>query len=207
MAANNRWLRFLLIGFILGTTFLMVGYRLTQPDPQAVVADLDQAKLERVIETRVLDMQVLSSDEALPGPARLSTPQMIVFTSEMFDYHLDYPLGWSISEISARVSRFQSPDGQTRVEVEAKGSLPDEGLKPLVERSLREEMVLSHQLLTIHGQTAERVVAYSETLVGQKTTFFIEHAENAFVITGSGEQRMIEMMARSFNAPQAVALR
>jgi hypothetical protein len=48
-------------------------------------------------------------------------------------------------------------------------------------------------------------VAYSETLERQITTFYIDHGGSIFVVTGTGDQLSIEMIARSFNAPQVVA--
>jgi len=59
----------------------------------------------------------------------------------------------------------------------------------------------------VHGLPAERIVAYSDTVGGQITTFYIDNNGTIFTVTGVGEQKAIEMIARSFNAPQVVAQR
>jgi hypothetical protein len=101
----------------------------------------------------------------------------------------------------------QSPDGASSVKVEAVGPLPADGLAAFVDRSLGDEVLFSRQLLTVHGQPAERVVAYSDTANGQVTTFYINANGSVFVITGVGQQKDIELIARSFNGPLELALR
>jgi hypothetical protein len=102
---------------------------------------------------------------------------------------------------------FRAVDGVTRVKVEAVGPIAGDGLAPFVDRSLHNDDVLSRQSLTIHGFNAERVVAFANSPGGQKTTFFIDADDTAYVITGLGQQSLIENIARSFNAPQVVALK
>jgi hypothetical protein len=130
-----------------------------------------------------------------------------IFKAEQLGYHISHPKDWKELVLSAAMVLFQSPDGASQVKVEAVGSLPSDGLTPFVDRSLGNDIVYSRQLLTIHGQSAERVVAYSDGMESQKTTFYVNSDHSVFVITGTGEQKAIEMIARSFNAPQLVAQR
>lgn len=197
---NRQNIRVAIIAAILGVTILATGYRLSQPEPELVSAD---AEVVNVAESRSLVAQATTIEEKVPLPAE----QMILYTHSAFDYHLDYPRGWDVSQPATNRVLFESPEKTSRVEVEAVGPLPVEELAAFVERSIGETMVISHQTLTIHNQPAERIVAYSEELGTQETSFFIAAESSAVVITGVGEQRPIEMIARSFNGPQAVALR
>lgn len=205
--AQTRWIRFIIITAILGLAILATGYRLTRSETKLAMIGLSDPVAIRLAETRSIVSQMTTTEEALARRPYVPAEQMVVFTNEMYDYHLDYPLGWHVTELSPRTSLFQSPDRASWVEVEAVGILPADGLATFVERSIRDELVMSHQLLTIHGQPAERVVAYSTKLAAQQTSFYIDSEASAFVISGSGEQRLIEMIARSFNAPQLVAQR
>lgn len=205
--AQTRWIRLIVITAILGVAILATGYRLTRSETAPAMTDLSDPAAVRLAETRSIAAQMTTIEEALARQPQVPAEQMVVFTNEMYDYHLDYPLGWHVTELSPKTSLFQSPDGESWVEVEAVGILPVDGLAAFVDRSIRDELVMSHQLLTIHGQPAERVVAYSTKLEAQQTSFYIDSDASAFVITGSGEQRLVEMIARSFNAPQLVAQR
>ncbi len=200
------WIRMAAIITIIGVAILMAGYRLTQPEPELVVADRARVKTSPAAE-RALSLQATTIEdlEVRRGPA--ASRQMVVFYNEEFDYHIDYPFSWNLTKLAANLVLFESPDGDTSLKVEAVGPLPADGLAPLVDRSMSDELVINRQLLTVHGAPAERVISLSETLGTQVTNFFIDGDTSAYVITGQGEQRTIEMMARSFNAPHLVARR
>jgi hypothetical protein len=133
--------------------------------------------------------------------------QSVVYENKIFDYHLSYPVDWSKEQPSANVVIFQSPDNTTRVKVEAVGPLPAAGLTAFVDRSLGHDILISRQLLTLHDNPAERVIVFSDKVGGQVTSFYVDAGISAYVISGVGEQAAIEMMARSFNAPQLMAQR
>ncbi len=198
---TRQYIRSIIILAILSGAIFVTGYRLSHPAPDIMTTADDEAVT--VTETRSLVAQATTVEDMVPTPAE----QMVVYNNQMFDYHLDYPVGWQINQTTANVSQFESPDGVSRVTVEAIGSLPAEGLAAFVARNLGEQMVISHQTLTIHSQPAERVIVYAEDLGAQETNFFIETDASLVIITGVGEQKPIEMIARSFNAPQAVAQR
>jgi hypothetical protein len=130
-----------------------------------------------------------------------------VFEDEVFGYHLSYPAAWTLTPLSSHVVAFQSLDGVTRVKVEVASVLPADGLAGFVDRSLGSDVVLTRQLLTVHGAPAERVQVFSDAAGGQVTYFFITTNGMVYLITGVGEQKAIEAVARSFNAPQFMALR
>jgi len=84
--------------------------------------------------------------------------------------------------------------------------LPVDGLAGFVERSLGQDIVLTRQMLTIHGLPAERVLLYSDTAGGKITTFYVSADNMVYVISGSGDEAEVEAVARSFNTPQVIAL-
>lgn len=133
--------------------------------------------------------------------------QSLVYQNDLFNYHLSYPADWSQAQPSANVAVFQAPDHTSEVNVEAVGPLPADGLTAFVDRSLGGDVLISRQLLTLHGFSAERVIVFSDRVESQVTSFYIDAGKSAFVISGVGEQTAIEMIARSFNAPQLVAQR
>ena len=191
---------------IICAAILVAGYRLTQSEPNPVAAApalTDSAPLKKVS----LDVQATTLEEVQARDTQAVVKPMATFEDEHFGYHLSYPASWETDRLSANVVLFQSVDGVTKVKVEAAGPMPADGLVPFVERSLYNETVMSRQSLTVHGYPAERVVAFADNPGGQKTTFYIETAASAYVITGMGQQSTIEKVARSFNAPQVVAQR
>lgn len=202
-----RWIRLTAIIAIIGAAVLVAGYRLSRPEPEVAVAGSAPVDVAYVARTRLVAAQATTIEEVQVRGVSAPTEQMVLFTNETFDYHLDYPLGWEVIEASAKATLFQAPTGESKVEVEVVGALPPDGLASFVDRSLGDDMIISRQLLTVHGQPAERIVAYSPQIGAQKTSFYIEGQASAFVITGVGEQKPIERMARSFNAPQSVAQR
>ena len=203
---NIRWIRGVIVVAIICTAILAAGYRLTQSEPNPVAAApalTDSAPIKEVS----LDAQATTLEEVQARDTQVVVEPMVTFEDEQFGYHINYPINWETSRLSANVVLFQSVDGVTKVKVEAAGPMPADGLVPFVERSLYNETVVSRQSLTVHGYSAERVVAFADNPGGQKTTFFIEADASAYVITGMGQQSAIEQIARSFNAPQVVAQR
>lgn len=196
-----RW--FFIISIIL-IALVVAGFRLTQPEPETVVA---APVPPPAVKMESLNAQALTIEEVEARNAVAASQQKAIFKDASLGYHLSYPLHWEKERLSSTTALFQSPDGASQVKVEAAGPLPADGLAPFVDRSLGNEILYSRQLLTVHGLPAQRVVAYSRALGQQVTTFYIERDGNVFVVTGTGHQKSIEMIARSFNAPQVVAQR
>ncbi len=196
---NIKWIRWIIVIAIICVTVLVAGYRLVQPEP-AEVSAAPGATVSKNVSINSQATQV----EQVTAPVVQPT---ILFEDDDFDYHVSYPAGWDMLELSSDVVFFQSVDGVTRVKVEVVGAISVDGLAAFVERSLAGEQILSRQLLTIHGLPAQRVITFADSPGGQKTSFFIDAGETAYLITGTGQQPLIESVARSFNAPQVVALR
>jgi hypothetical protein len=197
-------IRWLFIISIILIALVIAGFRLTQPEPETVVA---APVPPPAVKTESLSVQALTSEEVEIRSVAVVNEQKAIFKDATLGYHLSYPLHWEKETLSSTTVLFQSPDGTSQVRVEAVGPLPADGLAPFVDRSLGDEIIYSRQLLTVHGLPAERVVAYSEPLGQQVTTFYIELDGNIFLVTGTGYQKSIEMIARSFNAPQVIAQR
>jgi len=200
---NIRWIRWIIVITIICAAVLVAGYRLVQPE----VADVSAAPAAAASKNISLTMQATTIDEVEARGGQSIVQPTVLFQDDDYGYHISYPTGWEMLELSSNVVIFQSVDGVTRVKVEAVGSVAADGLVPFVDRSLHNDDVLSRQSLTIHGLAAERVVAFADSPGGQKTTFFIDADDTAYVITGLGQQSLIENVARSFNAPQVVALK
>ena len=153
-----------------------------------------------------LSVQATSIEEVKAQTVLPLVDQKTVFENKVFNYQLSYPPDWAKEQPSANVVIFESPDNTTRVKVEAVGPLAD-GLTAFVDRSLGRDVLISRQLLTLHDNPAERVIVFSDQVGGQVTSFYVDAGTSAYVISGVGEQAPIEMLARSFNAPQLVAQR
>jgi hypothetical protein len=154
-----------------------------------------------------LSVQATTIEEVEAKSIRPLVDQSAVYESKIFNYHLSYPVDWSQEQLAAHVVIFQSPDNTTWVKVEAVGPLPAAGLAAFVDRSLGRDVLISRQLLTLSNNPAERVIVFSDKMGGQVTSFYVDAGTSAYVISGVGEQATIEMVARSFNAPQQVAQR
>ena len=199
-------IRWILVIAIICIAVLVAGYRLTQPEPETVAAaPVPPAPAQ--VKTESLSVQATTIEEVEARGVPVVAAQTALFESEQLGYHLSYPVGWQTLAPSSTVAVLKSPDEASIVKVEAVGPLPVDGLALFVERSLGDDIVISRQLLTVQGLPAERVVAFSDTAGGQVTTFYINYDGSVFVVTGVGDQRAIVMIARSFNAPQAVAQR
>lgn len=195
-------IRWMLIIIIICEAILAAGYRLTQVEPETAAAAAPVLVVDRAISA-----QATTIEEVQARNVRPLTSQTVTFTDQLFGYRLSYPADWYKLELSSNVIVFQSVDGTTRVKVEVAGPLPVDGLAAFVDRSLVSDIVLTRQLLTIHGLPAERVLVYSEGTGSQVTNFYISADSMVYVISGFGEQKLVESVARSFNAPQVVALR
>jgi hypothetical protein len=195
-------IRWLLIIALTCAAILVAGYRLTQIEPEVVSAAAPAPVIDRAI-----SQQATTVEEVQARVARPLTSQNATFSDELFGYRLSYPADWTKTELSSNVVVFQSANGATRVKVEVAGVLPSDGLSRFVERSLEQDILLTRQQLTIHGLPAERVQLYSNTVGGQVTNFYISAENMIYIISGSGEQKLVEAVARSFNAPQEIALR
>ncbi len=197
-------IRWIFVTCIVLVAVVVAGYRLSQPEPETVAAapvPPSAAKMESI------SAQMTTVEEVEVQSLSAAVDQMALFKEDTLGYHLSYPRGWEKQTLSSTTTLFQAPDGASQVKVEAVGPLPADGLAAFVDRSVTGDMVYSRQLLTVHGLPAQRVVAYSETVEDQVTTFYLELDGNVFVVVGTGQQRPIEMIARSFNAPQLVAQR
>jgi len=195
-------IRWMLIITMICAAILAVGYRLTQVEAETAAAAEPVSVVERAI-----NAQATTIEEVQARDIRPLTDQNITFTDELFGYRISYPAGWYKTELSSNVIVFQSTDGATRVRVEVAGVLPNDGLTAFVDRSLTSDIVFTRQSLTIHGLAAERVLLYTDGTGSQVTNFYINADSMVYVISGFGEQKLVEAVARSFNAPQVVALR
>lgn len=195
-------IRWILLIAIICVSLLVAGYRLTQPEPEMVAA----APASIPMKTESLDLQATTIEEVEGRGGSRTVPALALFQSPASGYHLSRPVGWQTSSPSTTLTVIKSPDGASIVKVEAVGPLPADGLAAFVDRSLGNDLVFSRQLLTVHGQPAERVVAYSDMANGQVTTFYINANGSVFAITGVGQQKDIELIARSFNGPLELAL-
>lgn len=197
-------LRWILVVSIILVAVLAAGYRLTRPEPETAAA----APVPPVAQkTEALSLQVTTVEEVAARGLVVAAEPLAVFTAEESGFHISYPGNWDRLTLSTTTTLLQSPDGASRVQVEDAGPLPADGLAAFVDRSLGSDIIYSRQLLTVHGLPAERVVTYSDTAGSSVTTFYIQLNGSVIVVTGSGEQQAIEMIARSLNAPQLVALR
>jgi len=194
--------RWVLVFIIICISMAVAGFRLTQPEPQLVSA-APVPPAAALNKTESLEGQTLATDEA----AVQGETDRVVFVDEKLGYHISYPLDWVKVSVSTTVTLFQSPTGDSQVKVEAVGPLSKDGLGPFVDRSIGNDIVFSRQQLSIHGLPAERVVAFSEVENSPVTTFYLNQQNTVFVIRGAGQQQSIELIARSFNAPQVVAWR
>lgn len=198
--AGTKRMRFVLMFVVLGTMIGAVGYHLARANLQTVAAE--PAGVKAPLSAQATTVEEV---EARAQAAPVSSPEL--FADDTFDYHLVYPLGWEVDRPAPNRVSFRAPDGTAEVLVEAVGPLAADGLAGFVNRSLDHHIVLSRQSLAVHGLPAERILAYSDQAGGQVTLFFIDAGRSAYVLTGTGQQQALEMIARSFNNPQPLALR
>lgn len=191
----------LVIGIICGAV-LVAGYRLSHSELDAAAAVPNPVAVKAS-----LNVQATTIEEVEARGVQPVVDQTATFEDAALGYRINYPQGWDKVEFSDTAISFQSPDGLTQVKLEAAGPLSEDGLARFVDRSLGSDVVVSRQSLTVHGVSAERVITFSDALGGQVTRFYLDAGDSTFVITGFGEQRAIEMLARSFTMPQLVAQR
>lgn len=184
----------ILLGVVLGS-----GYYLSQSEKVVEAAPV-AAPVKAPLTVQATSIEEIKTPAILP-----LADQSAVYDNKIFNYQVSYPMDWTKEQPSANVVIFQSPDHTTKVKVEAVGPLPADGLTAFVDRSLGRDVLISRQLLTLHGSPAERVIVFSDQAGGQVTSFYVDAGTSAYVIRGVGEQAPIEMLARSFNAPQLVA--
>jgi hypothetical protein len=187
---------------VICATILAAGYRLTQIEPEIAAAAAPSPLVDRPISNQATTIEEVEARNIQP-----LVSDRITFVDQIFGYDLDYPADWLKTELSSNVVIFHSVDGATRVKVEVAGVLPADGLAGFVDRSLGKDIVLTRQMLTIHGLAAERVLVYSDTAGSKITTFYISGHEMVYIISGAGEENLVEAVARSFSTPRAVALR
>lgn len=194
-----RWI--VMVVIIVGA-LLIAGYRLAQSEPDIVTAAPAIAPVKEPISVQATTIEEVMARGVLPA-----SDQPMMVENEVFGYHISYPHNWNRVNVSTNVVTFQSSQSGTEVTVETGGPLPADGLAAFVDRNLGNHMVISRQLLTIHSLPAERIIVYSTETQGQETIFFIESDASVYIISGVGEQKLIEMVARSFSNPQLVAQR
>jgi hypothetical protein len=192
----------MLVITVICAAILGAGHRLTQFEPEIASA----AAPVPVVNHRSISVQATTFEEVQARTIQPLAADSIRFFDDTFGYVLNYPANWAIKELSSNVVIFHAFDGSTRVKVEVAGVLPVDGLAGFVERSLGQDIVLTRQMLTIHGRAAERVLLYSDTAGGKITTFYISADNMVYVISGSGDEAQVEAVARSFNTPQVIAL-
>lgn len=184
----------ILLGVVLGS-----GYYLSQSEKVVEAAPV-VAPVKAPLSVQATSIEEINMSTVLP-----LADQSAIYNNKIFNYQVNYPLDWTKEQPSANVVVFQSPDHTTQIKVEAVGPLPADGLSAFVERSLGSDVLISRQLLTLHGNSAERVIVFSDRAGGQVTSFYVDAGTSAYVISGVGEQAPIEMLARSFSSPQLVA--
>lgn len=196
-------LRLTLVIAILMAAVVVGGYRLSQPEPEMVSA----APVPPPARVKVADIsvQAMSVEEVEARTLPRIADQTNIYRDQNWNFHLRYPAGWERLTLSDSLTLFQSPDGESRIRVEAAGPVPLDGLSGFVDRSLGQAMVYSRQQLTVYGAPAERVVTVDGG--SMETSFYINWNGTIFVVSGVGQQQAIELAARSFNAPLQVALR
>lgn len=180
---------------------LIGGYRLSQSEEIA-----EAAPVLTLVKAPVSN-QATTLEEVEARAVQPAVGETVIFDNEVFGYHLSYPVVWKKQELSGNVVVFESPDHTTQVKVEAVGPLPADGLIAFVDRSLGSDILISRQSLTIHSFSAERVIAFSDSVGSQIISFYVDAGDSAYVISGIGEQKAIETIARSFNAPELVVQR
>lgn len=194
-------MRLVIILMVLGIMIGAVGYHLALANLAAVAAETGPAGVKAPLSAQATTL------EEVEARLQAAAAQPELFADDTFDYHLVYPLGWEVNRLAPNRVSFRAPDGTAEVMVEAVGPLAADGLAGFVDRSLQNYIVLNRQLLHVHGLPAERILAYSDKVSGQVTLFFIDAGYSAYVLTGTGDQKALEVIARSFNAPQPLALR
>jgi hypothetical protein len=176
---------------IISGAVLVAGLRLSQSDSEIAFAALVSAPEKPSIRVQAMN--------TTPTVVKPLAGEVVTFDNEVFNYQVSYPAHWERLEPSANVVVFQSPDVKTQVKVEAVGPLPADGLTAFVDRSLGRDIIISRQSMTIQGFPTERVLVFSDRVDSQVTTFYVDAGQCAYVITGMGEQKAIEQIARSFN--------
>ncbi len=202
MKKLRGWIRFLLVGSIIGSAIIVAGYRLGQPEPETVVAEAPKVRTAPLVE-RSISQQALNVVESTDVD---NGTEMTSFVNGQFGYQIHYFENWQQNEVAPNQVALASPDGKSVLTVEAVGPLTD-GLSAWVDRSLGEDMILTRQLLTVQGLEAERLIVLSEATGEQQTKFFIASEDSAFLLVGTGEQKSIELIARSFQNSEFLALR
>ena len=194
--------RLILLITLIAGALLGAGYRLSQTELDVVAA----APKPAIIHKAPISSQATTVEEVIARQGQPAAEPLQVFEDALFGYRLSYPLEWTKTSLSSHAVAFQSPDGATRVKVEVASVLPADGLAAFVDRSLGPDILLTRQQLAIHGFPAERVLVFSDAAGDQVTYFYLNADNRVYIVTGFGEQKAIEAIARSFNASQLLAL-
>ncbi|MBI1879836.1 MAG: hypothetical protein HYR94_16710 [Chloroflexi bacterium] len=189
-----------IIVILLGVV-LFGAYYLSQSE-EVVEAAPVLAPVKAPLSVQATSVEAVEAQRILP-----LTDQIVTYQNEVFNYHLTYPADWTEQQPSANVVIFQSPDHTTEVRVEAVGPLPTDGLTAFVDRSLGRDILISRQSLILHNLPAERVIVFSDRVSNQVTSFYVDAGKCAYVISGTGQQKAIEQIARSFTGLELVAQR
>jgi hypothetical protein len=194
-------IRWMFIATLTLATILAGSYSLAQVKPEQVIA----GPAAPVIAKPSISVQATSVEEVEARPLKPLLGQEILINDQILGYSVSYPADWHKMTLSSSVVWFQSVDTETHVKIEVAGALPTDGLSRFIDRSLGQDILLTRQSLTIHGHPAERLQLFSDEVGGQLTRFYIQADEMIYLIAGSGEQKLIERVARSFSAPQPIA--
>ena len=184
-------IRWILTITIICSAILLAGYRLVQAEPEMVTAAAPTTMANRDISaqsTSVDNIQILATDE-----------QTRYFEHNVFGYVLNYPADWDITISSENTVVFQSPDKNTRVDVTMAGVVPADGLNGFVNQELAQGNPSSRYSLTINGFAAEHVLLEPVGAESRLVNVYIEFDNTIIVISGTGHQKLIENIARSFN--------
>jgi hypothetical protein len=195
--------RLTLLITLIGGAILGAGYRLSQTELEVIAA---APKPAIIYKEAPISSQATTVEEIIARQGQPGVEPVQVFEDGLFGYQLSYPIKWTKTQLSSHAVAFQSPEGATRVKVEVASVLPADGLAAFVDRSLGPDILLTRQQLTIHGFPAERVLVFSDAAGDQVTYFYLNADNRVYIVTGFGEQKAIEAIARSFNASQLLAL-
>lgn len=174
--------RLTLIVLLLIAITVMITYRISSEELAAKASFVDKPALET---------QAFAADAAEFVP--LGNPVQ-VYEDAIFGYQVSYPVGWDVFELRPNVMALMGTHALYPVQIEVVGPLAED-LTTFVNRSLGDTPVITRQDLTIHGATAQRIITRDST------TFYINTAESAYIVSSMGEPQAVEMIARSFTAP------
>jgi len=155
--------------------------------------------VDRFVERPSLTNQATSIVEVEKRQLKPLGDALTSFQDEIFGYQVNYPATWQVEQIAPNEVVFKSLADQAQVTVVAVGLLTNNDLASYVSNYTANETIITRQLLTINGFSAERVILYSDISGEQQTKFFLNTETSAYVIIGTGNRTITELIAQSLN--------